>query len=180
MSLLVATDLHKAFGPTPALDGAGISVRSGEIVAIMGPSRVKADQNVLEFTVRGAAAERFDEVARAVAQSKGVTSVEPSRTFLIEGRDGNGLAVLVASCAELRRFARVGTCTDGDAFAPIDEENPNRPNHGERVSTLLDYGKDPAKGPSGPCRHSSRRPATASCSRPARCTGSRLSTRRAS
>jgi putative ABC transport system ATP-binding protein len=38
MSLLVATDLHKAFGPTPALDGAGISVRSGEIVAIMGPS----------------------------------------------------------------------------------------------------------------------------------------------
>jgi len=38
MSLLSATDLHKAFGPTPALAGAGISVDAGEIVAIMGPS----------------------------------------------------------------------------------------------------------------------------------------------
>ncbi len=36
--LLVGTDLHKAFGPTPALEGATFAVRPGEVVAIMGPS----------------------------------------------------------------------------------------------------------------------------------------------
>ncbi|MFI6687745.1 ABC transporter ATP-binding protein [Streptomyces sp. NPDC050485] len=37
-SLLVAQDLHKAYGPTPALDGAGFSIHAGEVVAVMGPS----------------------------------------------------------------------------------------------------------------------------------------------
>ncbi|WP_184929489.1 ABC transporter ATP-binding protein [Saccharothrix ecbatanensis] len=37
-ALLEAVDLHKAFGPTPALDGAGLSVHAGEVVAVMGPS----------------------------------------------------------------------------------------------------------------------------------------------
>jgi len=36
--LLVGTDLHKAFGATPALRGAGLAVRAGEVVAVMGPS----------------------------------------------------------------------------------------------------------------------------------------------
>src|SRR4051812_28384694 len=36
--LLEADGLHKAFGPTKALDGAAIAIRAGEIVAIMGPS----------------------------------------------------------------------------------------------------------------------------------------------
>ncbi|MFL6120191.1 ABC transporter ATP-binding protein [Actinophytocola sp.] len=36
--LLVATDLVKSFGPTTALDGASMSVRPGEVVAVMGPS----------------------------------------------------------------------------------------------------------------------------------------------
>ncbi|MEJ3746776.1 ABC transporter ATP-binding protein [Actinomycetes bacterium KLBMP 9797] len=36
--LLVADGLHKAFGPTAALDGASMSVDAGEIVAVMGPS----------------------------------------------------------------------------------------------------------------------------------------------
>ncbi|MDX6496579.1 MAG: putative transport system ATP-binding protein [Gaiellales bacterium] len=36
--LLAAIDLVKAFGPTPALAGASIEVREGEIVAVMGPS----------------------------------------------------------------------------------------------------------------------------------------------
>jgi putative ABC transport system ATP-binding protein len=36
--LLVATDVVKAFGPTKALDGASMSVKAGEIVAVMGPS----------------------------------------------------------------------------------------------------------------------------------------------
>ncbi|WP_333770783.1 ABC transporter ATP-binding protein [Streptomyces sp. IBSBF 2435] len=36
--LLVATGLRKAYGPTPALDGADLTVRSGEVVAVMGPS----------------------------------------------------------------------------------------------------------------------------------------------
>ncbi|GLI03620.1 ABC transporter ATP-binding protein [Phytohabitans aurantiacus] len=36
--LLVADGLRKAFGQTPALDGASISVGAGEIVAVMGPS----------------------------------------------------------------------------------------------------------------------------------------------
>jgi putative ABC transport system ATP-binding protein len=36
--LLSATDLHKSYGPTPALDGADFSVRPGEVVAVMGPS----------------------------------------------------------------------------------------------------------------------------------------------
>lgn len=37
-SLLVAYDLHKAYGSTPALDGASFSVHPGEIVAVLGPS----------------------------------------------------------------------------------------------------------------------------------------------
>jgi putative ABC transport system ATP-binding protein len=36
--LLVATDVVKTFGPTTALDGAGMTVAAGEIVAVMGPS----------------------------------------------------------------------------------------------------------------------------------------------
>ncbi|MCX4660375.1 ATP-binding cassette domain-containing protein [Streptomyces sp. SID4919] len=37
-SLLIATDLRKTYGPTPALDGAHFSIHPGEVVAIMGPS----------------------------------------------------------------------------------------------------------------------------------------------
>jgi putative ABC transport system ATP-binding protein len=37
-ALLVATDLHKTYGRTPALDGAELTVRAGEVVAVMGPS----------------------------------------------------------------------------------------------------------------------------------------------
>ncbi len=37
-SLLVATDLRKAYGPTTALDGAEFSIHPGEVVAVMGPS----------------------------------------------------------------------------------------------------------------------------------------------
>ncbi|MDX3093941.1 ABC transporter ATP-binding protein [Streptomyces sp. ME01-24h] len=33
-----AVDLHKAYGPTPALDGAQFAIRAGEVVAVMGPS----------------------------------------------------------------------------------------------------------------------------------------------
>ncbi|WP_394615117.1 ABC transporter ATP-binding protein [Lentzea sp. JNUCC 0626] len=38
MSLLVAQDLHKSFGKTHALEGAALTIRAGEIVAVMGPS----------------------------------------------------------------------------------------------------------------------------------------------
>ncbi|WP_299532847.1 ABC transporter ATP-binding protein [uncultured Streptomyces sp.] len=37
-SLLVARDLRKSYGSTPALDGASFSVHPGEVVAVMGPS----------------------------------------------------------------------------------------------------------------------------------------------
>ncbi|MEU6119563.1 ABC transporter ATP-binding protein [Streptomyces sp. NPDC047117] len=37
-SLLAARDLRKAYGRTPALDGADFSVHPGEVVAVMGPS----------------------------------------------------------------------------------------------------------------------------------------------
>ncbi|GGY76885.1 ABC transporter ATP-binding protein [Streptomyces nitrosporeus] len=37
-SLLVAQDLRKTYGSTPALDGASFSVHPGEVVAVMGPS----------------------------------------------------------------------------------------------------------------------------------------------
>ncbi|GAA3195405.1 MULTISPECIES: ABC transporter ATP-binding protein [Streptomyces] len=37
-SLLAARDLHKAYGATPALDGAEFSVHPGEVVAVLGPS----------------------------------------------------------------------------------------------------------------------------------------------
>ncbi|MFG2622884.1 ABC transporter ATP-binding protein [Streptomyces sp. NPDC048507] len=37
-TLLSATGLHKAYGPTKALDGAGFSIHPGEVVAVMGPS----------------------------------------------------------------------------------------------------------------------------------------------
>jgi putative ABC transport system ATP-binding protein len=36
--LLVADDLRKSFGATPALDGASMRVDAGEVVAVMGPS----------------------------------------------------------------------------------------------------------------------------------------------
>ncbi len=36
--LLVATGLRKSYGPTPALASADFSIRTGEIVAVMGPS----------------------------------------------------------------------------------------------------------------------------------------------
>jgi putative ABC transport system ATP-binding protein len=37
-SLIEARSIYKAFGPTPALRGAIVTVRQGEIFAIMGPS----------------------------------------------------------------------------------------------------------------------------------------------
>jgi putative ABC transport system ATP-binding protein len=37
-ALLIAEDLHKTYGATPALNGASMGVRAGEIVAVMGPS----------------------------------------------------------------------------------------------------------------------------------------------
>ncbi len=37
-TLLSAHDLRKAYGPTPALDGADFSIHPGEVVAVMGPS----------------------------------------------------------------------------------------------------------------------------------------------
>ncbi|MER6145816.1 ABC transporter ATP-binding protein [Streptomyces sparsogenes] len=37
-SLLIAEGLRKAYGPTPALDGADFSIHPGEVVAVMGPS----------------------------------------------------------------------------------------------------------------------------------------------
>ncbi|MFG2286955.1 ABC transporter ATP-binding protein [Streptomyces sp. NPDC048595] len=37
-SLLDARALHKAYGATPALDGADFSIHPGEVVAVMGPS----------------------------------------------------------------------------------------------------------------------------------------------
>jgi putative ABC transport system ATP-binding protein len=38
MNLLRAENLHKSFGRTHALEGADLTVRAGEIVAVMGPS----------------------------------------------------------------------------------------------------------------------------------------------
>jgi putative ABC transport system ATP-binding protein len=37
-ALINGHDLHKSFGPTPALRGAGLSVGAGESLAVMGPS----------------------------------------------------------------------------------------------------------------------------------------------
>jgi putative ABC transport system ATP-binding protein len=37
-ALLTCTDLHKTYGATPALAGAGFAIDAGEIVAVMGPS----------------------------------------------------------------------------------------------------------------------------------------------
>jgi putative ABC transport system ATP-binding protein len=36
--MLTVTDIHKRFGRTVALDGASVSVRAGEVVAVTGPS----------------------------------------------------------------------------------------------------------------------------------------------
>src|SRR5579871_417936 len=37
-ALIEARDVHKSFGPTPALAGASLAVAKGEILAVMGPS----------------------------------------------------------------------------------------------------------------------------------------------
>ena len=36
--IIAARDVRKAFGPTPALRGASVAIRAGEILALMGPS----------------------------------------------------------------------------------------------------------------------------------------------
>ncbi len=36
--LLTGRGLHKSFGPTPALRGVDVSVKAGEVLAVMGPS----------------------------------------------------------------------------------------------------------------------------------------------
>ena len=37
-ALLTGRGLHKSFGPTPALRGVDVSVKAGEVLAVMGPS----------------------------------------------------------------------------------------------------------------------------------------------
>jgi putative ABC transport system ATP-binding protein len=37
-ALLAAIDVHKSYGPTPALAGASLRIDAGEVVAVMGPS----------------------------------------------------------------------------------------------------------------------------------------------
>lgn len=67
--LLVGRGVHKAFGRTAALEGAGLAVHAGEIVAVMGPSGsgkstllhcmagiVRADRGEIRFAGRDVAA----------------------------------------------------------------------------------------------------------------------------
>jgi putative ABC transport system ATP-binding protein len=74
--LLEAVDLHKSFGPTPALDGAGMRIWPGEVVAVMGPSGsgkstllhclagiIRPDSGTVSY--RGTALNTLSDVARS-------------------------------------------------------------------------------------------------------------------
>jgi putative ABC transport system ATP-binding protein len=74
MTLLEGADLRKWFGATPALDGAGLSVDAGEIVAVMGPSG--SGKSTLLHCLAGIV--RPDE-GRVVFDGRDVTAMSDAR-----------------------------------------------------------------------------------------------------
>ena len=59
-NLVEARDLVKSFGETPALRGASLAVREGEIVAVMGPSG--SGKSTLLHCLAGILVPRLDDV----------------------------------------------------------------------------------------------------------------------
>lgn len=108
---------------------------------------VESTRNMLDFNVRGVAADRFGEIAMIVAESKGVRSVEPSRVFSVDRGGGKSTDVLVTSCAELRRISEIDGCVDGDAFEAVAMSQPDDLKSGELVTTVHGYGSEAVKGP---------------------------------
>jgi len=108
---------------------------------------VESTRNMLDFNVRGVAADRFGEIAGIVAESKGVLSVEPSRTFFVSRDGGSPRGVLVTSCAEIERLAEVDGCADGDAFWAVEMPDSEVLKPGELVTTVHGYGSEAVTGP---------------------------------
>ena len=90
-ALLVATDLRKDYGPTHALAGASVTVRAGEIVAVMGPSGsgkstllhclagiVPPDSGTITYGGRDVTA--MSDVDRSALRRSAGTSTEESHT----------------------------------------------------------------------------------------------------
>jgi putative ABC transport system ATP-binding protein len=82
VSLLEAHGLAKAFGATPALQGAGIGVEAGEIVAVMGPSG--SGKSTLLHCLAGIVR---PDAGRVVFDSRDVTAMSDAERSALRRRD---------------------------------------------------------------------------------------------
>jgi putative ABC transport system ATP-binding protein len=82
MSLLEAHGLAKAFGATPALEGAGLAVDAGEIVAVMGPSG--SGKSTLLHCLAGIVA---PDAGRVLFDGRDITALSDAERSALRRRD---------------------------------------------------------------------------------------------
>ena len=95
-AVLALTGVVRRFGDLVALDGLDVSVREGEVVAIVGPSGC-GKSTLLELV---AGLQRADD---GVVEVRGAAAYMPQRDLLLPWRDAVGNAALALEAAGVRR-----------------------------------------------------------------------------